>query len=265
MQKRHKDRQLYFTEQSITTRKHVIPFINQSIEINNNTSVLEIGCGEGGNLVPFAELGCKMVGVDLNKNKINNAINFYADKKYKNKPQFITTDIYDWKTSEQFDIVMLRDVLEHIHNQEHFLNYVKKFLKPQGKLFLGFPPWQNPYGGHQQIFNSFTSRLPFIHLLPNLLYIGILKLAKEDPKEIKGAIEVKETRITIERFLKIVKKEKYKIEHADYYLFNPNYEIKFGLKPRKQLKIITKIPIIRNFLITTCYILLSTNQLEHKP
>lgn len=255
MQERHKNRELYFKEQAITTKKYVIPFIERSISIDSNTSVLEIGCGEGGNLIPFTEIGCRTVGVDLNKNKINNANKFYSTKE--NSPKFVLTDIYEWKTDEKFDIVMLRDVLEHIHNQKYFLNFVKKFLKPNGKLFLGFPPWQNPYGGHQQIFNKFISRLPFIHLLPNFMYVGLLKLAKEDEKEIKGALEVKETRITIERFLKIVKGENYKIELSDYYFINPNYEIKFGLKPRKQLKIITKIPWIRNFLITTCYILLS--------
>ena len=255
MQERHKNRELYFKEQAITTEKYVIPFIERSISIDSNTSVLEIGCGEGGNLMPFTETGCRTVGVDLNKNKINNANKFYSTKK--NCPEFILADIYDWVTDEKFDIVMLRDVLEHIHNQEYFLGFVKNFLKPNGKLFLGFPPWQNPYGGHQQIFNKFTSRLPFIHLLPNFLYAGLLKLAQEDNVQIEAALEVKETRITIERFLKIVKKESYKIEQADYYFINPNYEIKFGLKPRKQLKFITKVPWIRNFFITTCYILLS--------
>ncbi len=262
MQERHKNREQYFKEQSITTARYVIPFIETAITIDKNTSVLEIGCGEGGNLMPFLERGCRVVGVDMNPNKINNARKFYAAKRFLNQPEFFLTDIYDWPSDEKFDVIMLRDVLEHIHNQERFLKFVKKFLKPQGKLFLGFPPWQNPYGGHQQIFDAFTSRLPFIHLLPNFLYVGLLKLAKENKNEIVAALEVKQTRITIERFLRIVKKEDYTIDNADFYFINPNYEIKFGLKPRKQLKWITKIPWIRNFLITTCYVVLSTKQMH---
>ncbi|MDD4747488.1 MAG: methyltransferase domain-containing protein [Salinivirgaceae bacterium] len=264
MQKRHKDRRQYFEEQSITTEKYVIPFIEKSIPITKNTLVLEIGCGEGGNLFPFIEKGCIVTGVDMNANKIKNANLFYANYTETNKPTFVLTDIYDWETDQKFDVIMLRDVLEHIHNQEKFLKFVKKFLKPDGKLFLGFPPWQNPYGGHQQMFDSTIARLPFIHLLPTKLYTWILRKLKESEKEIEAIVEIKETRITIERFYKIIRDQNYTISNSTFYFINPNYEIKFGLKPRKQLRIITKIPWLRNLLITTCYVTLETRTKQTK-
>mgnify|MGYP003901227263 CR=1 FL=1 len=46
---------------------------------------------------------------------------------------------------EKFDFIMMRDVLEHIHDQEKFMLYVKKFLKPDGKFFLGFNGGHTPY------------------------------------------------------------------------------------------------------------------------
>ena len=260
MQTRHKNRKQYFEEQAFTTKNHVIPFLKSSIEISPKSTILEIGCGEGGNLLPFVEIGCNTTGVDMNPNKIKNAHIFYTNIQVKNKPEFVLTDIYDWETTQKFDIIMLRDVLEHIHNQEKFLSFVKKFLKPQGKLFLGFPPWQNPYGGHQQMFSSTISKLPFMHLLPSPIYTWILRKLHESETQIEAILEIKETRITIERFYKIIKKEKYTIENSTFYFINPNYEIKFGLKPRKQLPIITKIPWIRNFLITTCYVTLNSNE-----
>ena len=42
-----------------------------------------------------------------------------------------------------------------------------------------------------------------------------------------------------------------------FYLVNPNYEAKFGLKPRTQSRLISSIPYLRNFLITTNYYLIS--------
>lgn len=39
-------------------------------------NVLEIGCGDGGNLLPFAELGCNTTGVDLSTGRIKDAILF---------------------------------------------------------------------------------------------------------------------------------------------------------------------------------------------
>ncbi|MCB0758777.1 MAG: hypothetical protein KDC01_09980, partial [Flavobacteriales bacterium] len=61
MQERHTNREKYFREQETTVRNHVLPFISEVLEVNEGCSVLEIGCGEGGNLKPFMDLGCKRV------------------------------------------------------------------------------------------------------------------------------------------------------------------------------------------------------------
>ena len=53
MQKRQVNRQQYFDELSITSQKYYIPYLNQEKKIVKGTSVLEIGCGDGGNLLPF--------------------------------------------------------------------------------------------------------------------------------------------------------------------------------------------------------------------
>ena len=65
MQKRHKDRQCYFNELANTSRSFYIDYVKQFISLSPSTHILEIGCGEGGNLLPFAELGCKVTGIDL--------------------------------------------------------------------------------------------------------------------------------------------------------------------------------------------------------
>ena len=65
MQLRHKNRVIYFHEQSECTRKYVIPYIEQVLPVTPNLRILEIGCGEGGNLKPFLQLGCQCVGVDI--------------------------------------------------------------------------------------------------------------------------------------------------------------------------------------------------------
>ena len=42
MQARHADRKKYFNEQALTTRKYVIPYLQDLIKIDENTSILEI-------------------------------------------------------------------------------------------------------------------------------------------------------------------------------------------------------------------------------
>jgi SAM-dependent methyltransferase len=260
MQERHIKRDQYFDEQSVTTAKYVIPFINGIREIKPGIKVLEIGCGEGGNLKPFLDLGCDVTGVDILESKISNARKFFEHHPLKNNLNLVTKDIYDAvdEFQEHFDVVFMRDVLEHIHNQERFMSIAKRFLKPDGLFFLGFPPWQYPFGGHQQMCQSkFLSHLPYFHLLPGSLYPGLLKLFGESDGLVKDLLEIRDTRITIGRFIRIVRKENYKIRKVNYYFINPNYEIKFGLKPRMQFRFISGLPWIRNYFITTCYYLLS--------
>ncbi len=118
MHDRHTDRELYFREQSHTTLKYVIPFIDSVLPISKSTSVLEIGCGEGGNLLPFLEAGCaRIAGIDLSESKIENAHSFYSAIPGGERVEFIAADIYDSSSAGTFDIVMMRDVLEHIHDQ----------------------------------------------------------------------------------------------------------------------------------------------------
>lgn len=239
--------------------KYVIPYVSEFMTIDSSTSVLEIGCGEGGNLLPFVDMGCKCVGVDLGEERINNAKLFFSDHENAANVSFIAKDIYLADELEnQFDFIFLRDVIEHIHDQDKFMGYVKKFLKPGGKIFFGFPPWQNPFGGHQQICdNKLLSKLPFYHVLPKFIYKGILKSFGESDAKVESLLEIKDTGITIERFKRILKKHDYKLDKETLYFINPNYETKFGLKPRVQSKLITGIPYFKNYFVTAMYALVS--------
>lgn len=262
MHERHTDKQLYFNEQVYTTEKYVIPFIRQAIDFNSITSVLEIGCGEGGNLKPFIDLGYKVTGIDISSSKIEHAIKFFQDHPQRLNARFITNDIYlaENDLNEKYDLIIMRDVIEHIHDQSRFMDFVKRFLKPEGVFFLAFPPWYNPFGGHQQVSgNRILSKLPYYHLFPANLYKFILKLGGESKEKIEGFLEIKETGISIERFENILSKTDYKILLKKHYFFNPNYEIKFKLKPREQLKILTAIPFFRNLVTTASYYLLKKN------
>ena len=259
MQKRHKNKQQYFKEQGITTEKHVIPYLQDVMNIDENTTVLEIGCAEAGNLLPFVDMGCKTTGVDISCGRIELAEEFYKDHKNRDRLTLICEDIYKVESlGEAFDLIVMRDVIEHIPNQEEFMGFVKRFMKPDGKFFLAFPPWQNPFGGHQQVCKSkILSKLPYFHLFPVAIYKFILKLFGESENGIKALLEIKETGISIERFERILKQESYTIDKRTFYFINPNYETKFGLKPRKQIGLITSIPWLRNLFTTAMYYIIS--------
>lgn len=239
-----------------------MPFIEAHAPISGETRVLEVGCGEGGNLKPFLDRGCQVTGVDISPSRIDHAREFLGEYAGNSALQLIAKDIYEAEDDlgESFDLIFMRDVIEHIHDQERFMGYIRRFLKPDGVFFLAFPPWYNPFGGHQQICrNKILSKLPFIHLLPGKFYPWLLKLGGESPDRISDLLEIRETGISIERFERIISKKGYEIVHRTHYFINPNYQVKFGLRPRRQSTVFTSLPFFRNFLVTSSYYLIRPN------
>jgi len=264
MQTRHQNKDQYFKEQIYTTEEYVIPFIENAMAFGPDTNILEIGCGEGGNLVPFLDLGCKVFGIDISDSKIDHALRFFQDHPQKDNITLIAKDIYlaENMLNVQFDLIVMRDVIEHIHDQDRFMGYVKRFLKPGAVFFLGFPPWHNPFGGHQQICkNLILSKLPYFHIFPSPVYKSLLKAGGESKDKIETLLEIKETGISIERFEKILTRNSYKIIKRKLFLFNPNYNIKFNIKPREQNGFIARIPFFRNFLTTAGYYLVTPDNI----
>lgn len=256
MQERHLNRKQYFNEQSISTRKYVIPYIEEVMPISATTRVLEIGCGEGGNILPFLEKGCSVIGVDLNPAKLDLGTEWLKEAMPNANFKLINQDIYNWDlgNDEKFDLIILRDVIEHIHDQDKFMGFMKNLLTKSGKVFFGFPPWYMPFGGHQQICRKkLTSVAPWYHLLPMPLFKGVLKLFGESQGVIDSLVEIKETGISTARFLSICKKHNYSIDKKTRWFINPNYEIKFKLKKRKLTPVIGSIPFIRDFFTTCLY------------
>jgi len=255
MQKRHSDKQRYFNEQIYTTEKYVIPFLEKELIIDAETKVIEIGCGEAGNLKPFLDRGCKCVGIDLNEGKIEKGKEFYASHPNFSNLELIVNNIYKMTDfSVKYDVIMLRDVIEHIHEQDVFIKFMKNFMHEKTIVFIAFPPWQNPFGGHQQLCRSkILSNLPFFHLLPASIYKFVLKTFGEREGTVRELLEIKETGISTEKFELYVKQAGLTVRKVQQYFINPNYEVKFGLKPRKIYKLIEKIPWFRNFFITCGY------------
>ena len=253
MQKRQKNRKLYFEELSITSRKYYIPYISKYKKIKKGMNILEIGCGDGGNLLPFTELGCNTTGVDLSAGRIKDAILFFEERQIKGN--FIASDIFKLKGLEhKFDLIICHDVIEHIKDKATFLSNLLKYINSEGIIFMSFPAWQMPFGGHQQICKSkIISHFPFIHLLPAPIYKGILKFGGESTGCIEELLSIKETKTSIELFEKLVHEKHITIIDRQLFFINPHYEIKFRLKPRRLYAIIAGIPYLRNFFTTSCF------------
>ena len=255
MHRRHTNNNQYFTEQSTATERYILPYIHDVVAVLPEWRVAEVGCGYGGNIKPFLDKGCQVVGIDISAGSIQMAQSLYENDPNQKNLQLIHCDIYKVTPQElpPFDLIFLRDTLEHIPHQEQFFEHIQSFLKPDGVLFLAFPPWRMPFGGHQQMCkNRFLSRLPFFHILPKWLYRFVLKLFGENEDKINSLLDIRETRLSIQRFYRIVKNQGLKIQKETFYLVNPNYQVKFGLKPRTLPRWLN-IPVVRDFFTTVYY------------
>lgn len=252
----HLDATLRHKQQVDNSRDYVLPFIQQEFPQLEGLRVMEVGCGEGGVLTPLLEKGCNCVGVDLAPDRIELAKTFLQQYLDNGQLKLIAKNIYDLdflgEFRNSFDVIILKDAIEHIPDQEKIIGHLKQLLSPRGQVYFGFPPWYMPHGGHQQICkNKFLSMVPYIHLLPRPLYKGVLRLFGEGDDVVIDLMDVKSTGISIERFERIVKRQQYKITQRRFYLINPIYKYKFGVSARVQLKPIAAIPFFRNF-VTTC-------------
>ncbi len=258
----HADKKRYFEMQYLTARDFIIPMLERHMPLLQGQRVLEIGCAEAGVLKAFLEKDLFAWGIDLNAERIRIAGQFHGQDHESGRIKFLSRNIYDIDPMVEldgpFDVILLKDVIEHIPEQEVFIPRLEAFLKKNGILFFGFPPWQMPFGGHQQMCkNKALSKMPWIHLLPYSVYKALLRIAGEEEAVIKELLEIKDTGISIERFEKILRNSPFTIKSRILFLTNPIYKFKFGLEPRKVPVWLGKIPFLRNFFTTAAYYFIS--------
>jgi len=261
----HGNKGKYFELTRKVTEEYIYPYLMAHGAIKDKMKVLEIGCGEAGVLKHFASKGHDVFGIELEESRIDLAKDFLKAEVVSGQAQFLNKDIYDVNVEKDightFDLIILKDVIEHIPNQEKFIPELERYLSPGGFVFMAFPPWQMPYGGHQQVLHSkWASRIPYAHLLPGKLYPAYLKLCGVSPAAIETMLDIKSTGISMERFERIHQKNGYSIVHRQSYLFNPIYKFKFGIKPRKQIWPFNAIPFLRNYLVMGVYYLMQKNR-----
>ena len=254
----HKDKPRYFNIQHWTARDYIIPFLTSALMEKGKLRVLEIGCAEAGVLKAFVDEGHQCVGIELHDNRLAHAREFLKPALDNGQISFLNKNIYDIDIdrdfSEKFDLIILKDVIEHIPDQQRFIPKLRTFLKDNGVVFFGFPPWYMPFGGHQQVCKSkVLSKLPYFHLLPKFLYKAVLQLFGESDVKINNLMDIRSTGISIERFERIVRQSGFQIKRRKLFLFNPIYKYKFNLKPRYQSEFVERIPFLRNFVSTAAY------------
>lgn len=107
-------------------------FLLSIIDINGK-SILDIGCGGGISAESLARCGALVTGIDASKEAIICAKEHAATQNLTINYQDIP--IENFQSTEQFDMVLANDIIEHVENPCDFAVMAGKFVKQNG-LFV---------------------------------------------------------------------------------------------------------------------------------
>lgn len=240
----------HFYEQKEFTEKYLLPYFKKHINDFEKKKILEIGCAEGGLLEVMEANGNYAVGLELSSERAEIA-------KEKNPKLNVTVgDITDpglpGKLGERFDLIIMREVIEHVRNKTAAFDNINALLNDAGYLFISFPPKRSPFAGHQQIGKSFLKVIPYLHVLPKPLLKTVAKIFGEDDGYIDEIKLHFSTGCTIKEFERQSARIKLQPIVKEFYFFRPIYALRFGLPTIK----LPNIPFIREYVSFGCECLL---------
>jgi len=252
MERLHGQTNAYWEYQRRYAEEILLPLFNSWEWSPKGKSILEIGCSEGGILNALREHGADVTGIEINKDRVENAKRLQVTEFPVIQMDICDTD--DLKGLEnKFDLIILRDVIEHLLDRDSALANIRKLLVKNGVLFVTFPPWYMPFGGHQQVLRNFLRYVPFIHWLPRNLYLNLIKsVEKERPVLVRDLMDTYDSGLTMRSFRKLMKKYGYSIDHHIKWFLNPAYKIKFGWN-QVEMGWFGKIPVLREIFTTSMY------------
>lgn len=171
-------------------------------EIRGKT-VIDFGCGEGGDAVEMAQRGARrVIGVDVRESVLERARAAAERAGVADRCHFTTG------TDERADVIVSLDAFEHFDDPAGVLRAMRALLSDDGRALIVFgPTWYHPLGGH--LFSVF----PWAHLVfTERALIRWRSDFKTDGATRFGEVEGGLNQMTIRRFRRLVAESPFRFE-----------------------------------------------------
>ncbi|MCK5147452.1 class I SAM-dependent methyltransferase [bacterium] len=242
----------HYHEQVQFTKDYVLGFLRDHFEKLDELRVLEVGCAEAGLLAVLADEGVEVVGLELSADrvalarKINPQLNvLHGD---------ITDPLINKLFNDTFDLIILRDVIEHIPDRDRAFDEINKILSPGGSVYITFPPRFSPFAGHQQNGKTLIRYFPWLQCWPRFFVHTLCSLLNETDHIANMVVENGRIGLSIRQFLRIAEKHNFNPHHVDFFLSRPIYTQRFGWKQRS----FPNLPFLSELFVTGCEVILIT-------
>src|SRR5262249_47474024 len=150
--------------------------------------------------------------------------------------------------TDRFDLILIRDVLEHIPDHAGVLTKAAACLNPGGHVFISFPPYYSPFGGHQQLGSNVSRLLPYLHFLPEKLFFAAVKLEDNEYMTARDSrsdlVSVRRTRLTLQKTEADIRRAGLRLAVRDTYLLRPEFGVRYGI-PTLRCNPLGALPVLR--------------------
>jgi 2-polyprenyl-3-methyl-5-hydroxy-6-metoxy-1,4-benzoquinol methylase len=126
-----------------SVKKYLLPFLKN--QIRSSDKVLDYGCGNG-ILLPIISQFCMggVIGFDIVPAFIDVARDLLLKYNIKNAFAYTANEFSENFKENDFDVVIVNDVLHHMDNPKEAVENIHRLLKPEGKFIILEPNRLNP-------------------------------------------------------------------------------------------------------------------------
>lgn len=211
--------------------------------------VLDIGCGAAGKTLYYLKQGAdRVVGVDIVEAYEKEALRLAKKLGCTQNFNFVCASADNLPYPDNsFDTIIMSDAMEHVSNPEKVLDELLRIIRPDGHVYINFPPYGHPYGAHM----SDAINTPWIqYLYSEKSCIKAYKELVADEPDAKERINLRIStdvrgkeyigyinHMTVARFNRILRDRDLK----------PQYYLEIPL--RNWMKPLTKIPHIKEAFV----------------
>jgi SAM-dependent methyltransferase len=126
-------------------RRRIVDHLLSRLPLNQQTKILEIGCGTGGNLQLLSRYG-QVFGVEMDEDARRLA------KQRSSSPILPGSLPYDIPfPGDLFDFIILMDVLEHVKEDQESLLKVRERVRNEGYIVITVPAFQFLWSRHDDL------------------------------------------------------------------------------------------------------------------